>query len=703
MRDKLVGPHMELLRNICDPSSVSKPHVTVRYSDELIPPAADFDRPVRYIDLVEARAFGLEEPASRARFTIYIKASSDELEFLHYKQGYPDSEFHVTAYNGSSKNFAEHLLLILRKFDWHLRIPLPRGTRLEEIPVRAERLKKADTPRSFDPAVAGLFKKITSLDMTWPLIRDMADYLRLELAEQVCTHLMNASDAIRHSSPIDNEPPSENLDADLTTDERPEIYLTPPELARDVARLALRYHKKKIPIRFGDPAVGTGAFYAALLETSNSQGIESAIGIDISRTNLAIARKKWGHKGLQLRLADFLHLEDLPPRSLILANPPYLRQQRIDPGYKWKLRERASVKSQMVVSGLSGLYVYFMLLCDTWMEDGGIAAWLIPSEFMQTDYGAAIRKYLTERVQLIRIHKFDIKPRFEGVDVYPAVVVFRKNLPKKGGKVFLTSGGSLFEPHEKEQVMVEDLRKEAKWRIPREIAKRDASSDVCLGDLFDIRRGIATGANEFFVLSRDRVIELGIPSEALLPLLPKAHLIAGDIIEAESDGRPSVSQELSLLSIDMDETEIEKKFPRLSEYLHTAIEKGVRNRTLVKSRKRWYKQESRKPSPFLCTYMGREKANGPPLRFLWNKSKAIVTNTYLMLYPKTGLNEVLENDPSKMEELFELLKISAEKTMKEKWRLHAHGLHKIEPRELGQVRLIDEPQWISDALGSQVR
>lgn len=57
------------------------------------------------------------------------------------------------------------------------------------------------------------------------------------------------------------------------------------------------------------------------------------------------------------------------------------------------------------VNGLAGLYVYFMLLATAWMEDGGCAAWLVPSEFMDVNYGAALKRYLTDRVTLVRAHR----------------------------------------------------------------------------------------------------------------------------------------------------------------------------------------------------------------------------------------------------------------------------------------------------------
>src|SRR5690606_38164703 len=109
------------------------------------------------------------------------------------------------------------------------RIPLPRGTRLSEIPVKPSRPRRADLPRDFDKHVRSLFKKITSLEMTWPLIRDMSDDLRLETAERICDHLMASAGFLRRDAEAEEPAEGEEL-AELLADDipPPEIYLTPP-------------------------------------------------------------------------------------------------------------------------------------------------------------------------------------------------------------------------------------------------------------------------------------------------------------------------------------------------------------------------------------------------------------------------------------------------------------------------------------------
>src|SRR6185295_12206690 len=146
---------------------------------------------------------------------------------------------------------------------------------------------------------------------------------------------------------------------------------------------------------------------------------------------------------MKAQVGDYLHMEKLSKRNLILANPPYLRHQKIRSKYKLELRDRATMTIGVPVSARSGLYVYFLLLSHAWMLPDAIGAWLIPSEFMQTNYGAAVRQYLSQKVELIRIHKFDHKdPQFENAMVLPAVVVFRNRIPDLGHTTLLSAGGT---------------------------------------------------------------------------------------------------------------------------------------------------------------------------------------------------------------------------------------------------------------------
>ena len=121
--------------------------------------------------------------------------------------------------------------------------------------------------------------------------------------------------------------------------------------------------------------------------------------------------------------------------------------------------------------------------------------------------------------------------------------------------------------------------------------------------------------------------------------------------------------------------------------------KGVSERYLCRHRSPWYAQEDRKTSPFVCTYIGRSDKKGKrPFRFILNHSQATVANSYLMLYSKPTLQKALSENPSLEKAVWKVLNSISVESMLEEGRVYGGGLHKMEPKELGNVPVnsIDE-------------
>ena len=99
--------------------------------------------------------------------------------------------------------------------------------------------------------------------------------------------------------------------------------------------------------------------------------------------------------------------------------------------------------------------------------EGGVAGWLIPSEFMDVNYGQAVKRYLLDRVTLLRIHRFDPNDvQFSDALVSSAVVWFRKTPPPQDHAVTFTFGGTLLNLMSRE-VSSSALAHEPKWtRFP---------------------------------------------------------------------------------------------------------------------------------------------------------------------------------------------------------------------------------------------
>lgn len=479
------------------------------------------------------------------------------------------------------------------------------------------------------------------------------------------------------------------LDRAKTARERNELgqFATPTALADDILSYARTLLPKKAPVRFLDPAFGTGSFFSALLKNFPKSSIAEAAGYEIDRHYGDPALRLWGETALSLKLADFTKQKPDARYNLLICNPPYVRHHHIDQQDKLRLQSSAAKACGVGIAGLSGLYCYFLGLSHAWLAQGAISGWLIPSEFMDVNYGRAIKRYLLERVTLLRIHRFDPNDvQFADALVSSAVVWFRNEPPPRDHSVAFTFGGPLAKPHVSREVPVTALASEAKWTRFPAANVRARSTVPTLGDFFRVKRGLATGDNSYFILDEEEVKARGLPSHCLRPILPSPRHVQGDEIKADEAGIPLLERRLFLLDPRISEDAIRQEFPALFAYLEEGRSRGLHERYLCRHRSLWYSQEDRPAAPIVCTYMGRgDTKTGRPFRFILNHSRATVANVYLAMYPTPAFAQTLSRSPHLIRRAWEVLNKIEPAQLLGEGRVYGGGLHKLEPKELANV------------------
>jgi adenine-specific DNA-methyltransferase len=467
-------------------------------------------------------------------------------------------------------------------------------------------------------------------------------------------------------------------------------FATPSLLAEEIVRFCWqRWQQCPRSVSFLEPCIGTGSFYSALLRVFPNDWIERAEGYEIDEEYADATKSIWHESGLALTLGDFLQ-QPQPRRrfNLLITNPPYVRHHHLDRVQKVFLQDLVRERLGIRISGLAGLYCYFLLLSDAWLEQGGLSLWLIPAEFMDVNYGTAVKEYLTTRVRLLHLHRFrPAEVQFDDALVSSAVVVFEKAKPDDQEVVF-SLGGSLLKPAQSISTRLRSLGATEKWTSYTAASCLNTSrsqKEILFGDLFQVRRGLATGNNRFFILPRAEARRIGLPVEFLRPILPAPRQMSEQVIEANPDGFPKLDPQLALLDCRLTELEIKKRYPNLWCYLEGGKRKCIHEKYLTSRRSPWYSQEDRPAPPFLCTYMGRNSNGRKPFRFLWNKSQATAHNVYLLLYPRNILQEVLTRDPSLQAAVFAALQSLDTEKIAGSGRVYGGGLYKLEPKELSSA------------------
>jgi adenine-specific DNA-methyltransferase len=226
---------------------------------------------------------------------------------------------------------------------------------------------------------------------------------------------------------------------------------------------------------------------------------------------------------------------------------------------------------------------------------------VIPTEFMDVNYGRALKTYLLREVTPLQIHRCDPNDvQFDDALVSSAVVFLKKVKPAENHHVQFSYGGPLQKPVITRAVSTQTLERADKWtRFPKHDAEVQHDG-YRLSDLFTIKRGLVTGANDFFIVDEEKGRSLKLPRGCLRPVLPSPRYIKENEIKSDVAGVPLLGKRLFLIDCNRPEQEIAREEPTLWAYLETGVA-TVAKRCVCHSRHPWYAQERRPPAPIVCS------------------------------------------------------------------------------------------------------
>jgi len=470
------------------------------------------------------------------------------------------------------------------------------------------------------------------------------------------------------------------LDSQKSASERNKMgqYSTPYTLAKQICEyIVSSFFNNSIP-SFLEPSIGTGVFYSALTELAE---VNDGCGYEIDAHYCIPAKQLWKSHNITIINKDFLKETPHKKFSLIIANPPYSRHHHIPFETKKELGDRIHSSFGIELSGLSGLYCYFMLLSTLWLEKNGISCWLIPSEFMSVNYGKEIKEFLLSKVDLLSIHSFDCNDlKFDDALVSSCVVVFRNSQPDYNNKVMFSWGNDLSTPTKKLEISKAVLTKKKKWSEQYLTSEIIDDNQPTLGSFFKIKRGIATGSNKFFIVDHTTIEEYNLPKELLIEVVPPPRKLKSNIYCDDT----SEGNRMFLIGSNLPIETIKVRYPGYYEYIQEGIRLGINSLSNCRHRDLWYNCETRKPAPILVSYMGRV-SNTSAFRFILNKTKAIATNSYLMLYPRDEYAHLMTDETIKSQ-VWNCLQAIPNEELVLHGRTYGGGLFKLEPNELSEIR-----------------
>ncbi len=339
-------------------------------------------------------------------------------------------------------------------------------------------------------------------------------------------------------------------------------WFTPPAVADLALSLALpdRARAQRDALRLVDPACGDGAFLARAQLRGVGTGTGGAVwGVELDPAAAAAARTRV--PGAHVHEGDLFALDPGALGGLfdvVVGNPPYVRQERLAPAQKQRIRERLALDFPALpaqaldrVLGRGDLAAACILRALRLARPGGRVALVVSSALLDAGYAAALwelvlgcgqvraivdapgeRWFADAAVNAVILvvdrtsgRQPGLEPGLEGAGARDAsdVLLARLRVPTAAAAERVRGLDDLGRVAEVRLVPASapgrwaaGLRASPAW-FDFEAAAGDAL--VPLGQLAEVRRGVTSGANEVFYLERAQAHALGIEPEVLLPLL----------------------------------------------------------------------------------------------------------------------------------------------------------------------------------------
>jgi len=315
-------------------------------------------------------------------------------------------------------------------------------------------------------------------------------------------------------------------------------FYTPPELTRFLARWAIRSADDRVL----EPCCGDGAFLGAIsqrfMEMSAVGLADRLVGIERDPDEADKARNLAA--GARVLTSDFFDVDpsSMPPVDAVIGNPPYIRYH----GFCGEDRSKGLARARgqgVELTDLASSWAHFVVHATGFLSPGGRLAFVLPAELLHADYGQPIRDLLLRRFGSIIVVAFD-RLVFRDAQV-DAVLLLASNDDQRGLRVIRV-------PDERSLVTVDvgahaaraSVSPPARWSGSIDFeagavyAEALASGVAApLGLIASVDIGFVSGANDYFILSRQQAAYRRLPVSVLTPAVRRPGDVPGLVADDE--------------------------------------------------------------------------------------------------------------------------------------------------------------------------
>jgi len=433
-----------------------------------------------------------------------------------------------------------------------------------------------------------------------------------------------------------------------------------------------------------DPAFGLGIFSRLLISQNKDLNIK---GFDVDPVIYKSAQQNFPkNSNVQLFLEDYLFNDWDNKYDGIICNPPYFKFH--DYENKTTLKE---IKQRLKInlSGFTNIYTLFILKSIFQIKENGRIAYIVPSEFLNSDYGTYVKDYLLKSNTLRHIIIFDFKENvFDDALTTSTILLLAKDdntdevqISKISKVNELNNISEYIEkyPKIKGEISInkDKIDPNIKWRNYYQKQQSSKYKNLIqFSEVAKVVRGIATGANDYFSFNVQKAQKYKIDKNHLLSCITKSKDIENPFFTT-SDFETLKNKNANIFLLDADKKQQDEN---VLAYIEKGEQEEINKKFLTSKRKPWYKLENRIPPPI---WVGVFNRTG--LKFVRNEANIRNLTTFHCIYLVDNLFNKINIDL-----LFAyLLTDTAKQIFDDNRREYGDGLKKFEPNDLNKALMLD--------------
>ncbi len=381
-----------------------------------------------------------------------------------------------------------------------------------------------------------------------------------------------------------------------------------------------------------EPSFGGCGFLSSIAKTLEELGCEDParqlFGCDIDPASQSHLVALVGQSPMALQhfaFGDFLALnnERFPGGlfDVVLGNPPYASHHNTQK--EQKLRGRTIAKTaDCSLPATASMWAYFLLHSLSFLKEGGRIGMILPASFLTSDYADGLKKRIGASFRralavLLRTRLF----RHEGTEERTVVLVadgYASGRPQ-GLNVSDASDERDLEQTllgwSEGRLPLSSLTRRPGYCLldPETLAMIDEvaadESTRFLGDLADLRIGLVTGANYFFVIDKDTAESHHLWLDCVLPVLSKMRDASG-LAYSSRDHVRSLGRQRRCLIVNAPKRDIPRTRRYFREYIKRFAEPQRKANVTFNKRNPWHAVDDGKVPDAFLSYMHHE---GPRL------------------------------------------------------------------------------------------